>query len=186
MNFEVNLARGILAEGRIAQWLRARGWTLMPAYEKEIGSGKGPQIYAPMERFVSPDFIGKKGAQVRFIEAKSKSVFSWYRKRQRWETGIDLRHYREYQKVRVHFGWCVWILFLHEMGIPDARDVDYGCPPECPTGLFGQDIDNLAITESHTSDLHGRSGMVYWAEDSLRLLATLDSFNAETTERTPT
>jgi hypothetical protein len=59
-------------------------------------------------------------------------------------------------------------MFLHKGG--QAKD----SPAESPAGLFGQEIGLLQKAENHRSANWGRSGMVYWAVDSLRLLAPLE------------
>ncbi len=113
-----------------------------------------------------------------WFEAKHKTCFSWYRLQQRWVTGIDLRHYREYQEVAVRTALPVWLMFWHPMAEPSQGDRSGGCPVSCPTGLFGNDLQNLQNSESHRSDRHGHSGMVYWARDALRLLATKEEVAA--------
>ena len=57
------------------------------------------------------------------------------------------------------------------MAEPSDEDAAYGCPRECPAGLFGNDLGVLAGCENHRSDRYGKSGMVYWARDALRLIA---------------
>jgi hypothetical protein len=177
--FQRQLGFGKLGEGRIARWLRDHGFSLIPVYELELESGKGPQLFTPVEAFIAPDlltFHPEKG--VRFIEAKHKSVFSWYRNRLRWTTGIDLRHYEDYKKVQDNFPFEVWILFLHEQSTPSSDDIRHGCPEKCPVGLFGQDLRVLRKTESHQSHRWGSGGMVYWSDDSLRLLAKINEVPA--------
>jgi hypothetical protein len=107
-----------------------------------------------------------------WIEAKTKTVFSWYRISRQWETGIDLRHYRDYLRIDDSTQWPVWLIFLHTQAQPDARDVPY-CPASCPTGLFDHKLSVLRNRESHCSDRHGTSGMVYWGVESLHKLAEL-------------
>src|SRR5215471_18319828 len=110
-SFEDSFARGKLAEGRIAQWLRRRGCTIIPAYDIEIHAGKGPQVFTPDQALVAPDLLILKDKQPRWIEAKSKTVFSWDRSHgwePCWVTGIDLHHYEQYQAIEKHFNWDVW------------------------------------------------------------------------------
>jgi hypothetical protein len=107
------------------------------------------------------------------IEAKHKSVFTWYRIKRRWETGIDLRHYHDYLDVREKFGLPIWLLFLHRVAVPAAIDRKYSdCPETCPVGLFGNDLDVLKL--SAREDSRWARGMVYWWVGSLRHLATLN------------
>lgn len=171
MGFEQTLAQGRVGEGAISKWLQSRGHAVFPAYEVEKHSGKGPQLFAASGDLVLPDLLAFRAGRSIWIEAKHKTRFAWNRTRQEWVTGIDLRHYDEYQAVAARTALPVWLLFLHPKAEPSPADREHGCPPTCPTGLFGNDLNVLTKTESHRSDRHGRSGMVYWAVDQLRLVA---------------
>lgn len=177
MRFEQSLKRGRIAESRIATWLLRRGAHVLPAYEIEIPRFKGPQFYSSTGSYASPDLLVFAADGMLWVEAKHKSVFSWHRLTQRWTTGIDLHHYEQYQEVARLSGLPVWLLFLHSDSAPHVRDLEAGCPPECPTGLFGNELSILVRRENHRAQPlingsgHGRTGMVYWARDSLRLLA---------------
>jgi hypothetical protein len=161
MSFEQNLKFGQAGETSIAKWLRARGNTVLPVYEKIIDTGKGPQIFTPDGSLVAPDFMVWKGASVQWIEAKHKEAFTWHRLTSRWVTGIDLRHYHDYCQLGDSSPWPVWVLFLHRGG--HAKD----SPNISPLGLFGNSLSYLRTHENHRSDKHGRSGMVYWSIDHL-------------------
>lgn len=178
ITFSEYLAQGRVAEGAIANWARSIGHTIVPAYEIEIAQGKGPQVFTPDTELIAPDMLCVRGNEIRWFEAKSKSHFTWYRIKQQWETGIDLRHYEHYIKVREHFGWPVWVLFYHPDPTPWQSDLDNGCPRQCPTGLFGNSIKQLQKCESHRSDRWGRSGMVYWAHHDLKRLAATEDVEA--------
>ena len=178
-HFQKNLAFGQIAETRIAKWLRSRGNHLLPAYDIEYETGKGPRLFGPLQKLVAPDFFVFGSQQLFWAECKRKRVFTWHRKTQRWTTGIDLYHWRDYLQVAEVTRTPVWLLFLHENSSPDARDLRFGCPGECPVGLYGNDIACLRDHISRTCDAFsdgtgwGKSGMVYWAVDDLRLLASL-------------
>lgn len=184
MIFERALEFGKVAEGLIAAWLQARGNAVMPAYEIEKASGKGPQLFSSDGDFVSPDLLSFSAAGVCWIEAKHKTHFTWHRKTNQWTTGIDLRHYGDYLAVEKRTKLPVWLMFYHGDNRPSANDVDHGCPDECPTGLFGGKLFDLVLRENHRSlpfdpsregfAGHGRSGMVYWTPNTLRLLASCD------------
>lgn len=166
--FADHLAWGQVAESHIARWLRfTRGYSVLPVYQMDMPTGKGPQIFSASTSFVAPDFLAWKGADARWIEAKCKSVFSWYRLGRCWVTGIDIRHYENYCAIDAQGPWPVYLLFLHLSNVPAAHDRKHGCPPACPTGLFTGKLSALKTRESHRSDRHGRSGMVYWDERHL-------------------
>lgn len=175
-SFRMQLQKGQLGESVIARWCMSRGNSVLPVYEKEIDTGKGPRFFTPKGQLVAPDMFIIPS--MHWVEAKHKTVFSWHRKTQRWCTGIDLNHYADYQKVQATSTRPVWLLFLHRSSQPDTRDIDMGCPSICPTGLFGNSLDYLVKNENHRHENWGRHGMVYWAEDALRVLATIQEIQA--------
>jgi hypothetical protein len=175
MTFERQLATGQIGESIIARWCMSRGAVVVPIYEKEISSGKGPRVYSAERMYVAPDMLilPKDNGSPIWVEAKHKSVFSWHRATDRWCTGIDLHHYLEYMRLEADKGKPVWLLFLHRSETPDDRDMPF-CPARCPVGLFGAALTYLMLNENHRSHRHGNHGMVYWSHEHLRLLATLD------------
>lgn len=186
MTFKENLAMGQIGESAIARWLRRRGSSVLPAYEKEIDSGKGPRLFSPNGQLVTPDLF--VFPSLEFIEAKHKSVFSWHHVTRKWCTGIDLHHYADYREVQSETCTRVWLLFLHRSSRPgeiDARGrtscpacafspTGSCCDAECPTGLFGGSLSYLVKNENHRHSNHGRHGMVYWAHETLNLLASVE------------
>lgn len=180
--FKERLAFGKLGESKIASWLRTRGNYVLPVYETEE-QYKGPRLYAPTREIVSPDLLVFNFEGIRWVEAKHKTVFTWHRITERWTTGIDRRHYKEYLSLAEEWPWPIWLLFLHESDEPDERDKEY-CPKKCPIGLYGGDILLLNKKINHEHDNWGKSGMVYWAEKSLIKLATLQEINNATRSQT--
>ena len=176
--FEQNFATGQLGESLISRWLQGRGHAVFPAYQIEHQTGKGPQLFAASGDLVLPDLLAFRAGEIKWFEAKHKTCFTWHRISRRWTTGVDLRHYEEYQEVAHRTSLPVWLLVFHPNARPSENDLAYGCPAECPTGLFGNDIQILTDCESHRSDRHGRSGMVYWAHESLRLVAQAEELAA--------
>jgi len=167
-DFDSKLEWGQLGEGEIAKWLRARGWSILPVYEKEIHNGKGPRLFLPKSaQLVAPDMLAFKANGALWIEAKTKTVFSWHRVTQKWVTGIDLHHYQQYLQVADVSPWPVWLLFLHKESSEPSRQE----PWPCPTGLYGGLISNLAKSENHRHENWGKTGMVYWAEQTLKKIA---------------
>jgi len=194
MSFADKLAFGKVAEGFIANWLMARGNSVLPVYEIEKSTGKGPQLFGLDASLVAPDMVVFTENGVVWIEAKHKSVFTWHRNTKQWTTGIDLRHYGDYLKVAKTTRLPVWLMFFHEHSIPSDDDKRMGCPESCPVGLFGGDIFDLVPRENHRSPAldynrdgikgHGRSGMVYWATSALKQLASHDNVMQVAQQRT--
>lgn len=186
-SFNDYLAFGRIAEGAIVQWLvRAQNYSILPAYEIEIPSGKGPRLLTQSCELVSPDLyaikVDKQLVLVRrWIEAKHKERFTWHRISQNWQTGIDLRNYEDYSKVKEATQTNVYILFLHRSTCPSQSDVANGSPVECPVGLFCGELDYLRKHEHHRDSYakYGRTyPMVYWNHQDLKQIATLDEVNA--------
>lgn len=186
MTFHEQLAMGQIGESAIAGWLRHRGSSVLPAYEKEIDTGKGPRLFCPERQLVTPDLF--VFPSLVFIEAKHKSVFSWHHLTARWCTGIDLNHYDDYREVQRQTETRVWLLFLHRSSSPSKIDAGGRsdchacaasptgscCEVECPTGLFGGPLSYLSEHENHRHGNHGRHGMVYWQHKTLNLLASIE------------
>lgn len=171
LKFSEQLKRGQIGEGRIAAWLRGRGWSVLPVYDIEIDTGKGPRVFTPDAQLIAPDILAFRAGDILWIEAKRKSVFTWHRITSRWVTGIDLHHYSQYLKVADLVEWPVWLLFLHENSSHPSRPNE---PWPCPTGLFGGSLKKLAKNENHRHENWGRSGMVYWSVDVLSKIAEVD------------
>lgn len=169
--FEESLAFGRAGESTISKWLQKRGHSVFPAYEKEGGDFKGPQLFSDSGDLVLPDLLAFRSGKAIWFEVKRKTCFTWHRISQRWVTGIDLHHYGQYQEVSSKTHLPVWLIFFHPESEPDKRDILHGCPPKSPTGLFGNDILKLRDCESHRHQNWGRHGMVYWPRENLRLLA---------------
>ena len=183
MSFAETLKTGRTTESHIARWLMSRGHAVLPAYEIMEQRFKGPQLFTQDDSFVSPDMLIFKGPNIIWVEAKHKTVFTWHRKTNQWTTGIDLHHYSQYMHVSKQTKLPVWLMFFHVESTPDPRDVKYGCPAACPTGLFGGELFSLIAKENHRSPGlnqnegitgHGKSGMVYWAQSSLTRMANKD------------
>ena len=170
-SFADYLASGQLGESLIAQWLRRRGWHVLPAYEKEIDNGKGPRLFmaegADKAQLVAPDLLAMRGGRFMWFEAKHKTRFSWYGNGGYWVTGVDRKHFADYCRVADETGLDVWLLFLHRESAAWPDDIArWGCDPICPTGLFGGSIAKLRLPppdgQSHESNRHSATGMVYW------------------------
>lgn len=175
-SFASQLKYGQAGESAIAAWLYSKGFCVLPVYEKIIDTGKGPQLFSATESLVAPDIVAiARNRPIRWIEAKHKSAFTYYRKTGRWQTGIDLRHYEDYCKVAAVTAWPVWLMFLHEGGC----DIHTG--QESPTGLYAQKLSVLQECVDHVDrgeKNNSTSGMVYWNIEDLERMASLDEVTA--------
>lgn len=177
MSFTANLRTGQYGEDLISQWLIRRGWQVLPAYQVEVNHGKGPRLFGAYGQLVSPDLLVFKSERVMWIEAKYKSAFTWHRKSESWQTGIDRRHWKEYLTVAAVTHFPVWLMFLHK---PGNAAKDTPTDKQSPSGLYGNSIGVLLNEVDHEHSQHGPSGMVYWREDSLRKLAAYSDVDTGT------
>lgn len=165
---------GKIGESHIANWFKRKGYAVLPVYEKEISDGKGPRVFTLSGELVAPDILVFKAQSdtVYWIEAKSKSAFTWHRITEEWTTGIDLHYYMEYLEVDALSPWPVWLFFLQYRG--RAKSTPLGT--RTPTGLYGGELTYLQAHEHHrcTPAQWGKGGMVYWAEKDLRKLASIE------------
>ena len=184
--FSASLPRGRVGESRIAQWFISQGFSVfpasvMPAYEKERSTYKGPRLFTPTGELILPDlFVMRQGPPhpvAAFIEVKTKSAFSLHRNSNRWVTGIDRNVYEDYLRIDQTTPFRVMLMFLQEVGS------DPHSPPPDPrnVGLFGERISVLSERINHRCDpcQDFPSGGVFWARESLSLFATLEDLAAD-------
>jgi len=160
--FKESLALGKTAETQVAKYLLSKGNKILPVYEIEETRFKGPVFHTAVRQLVAPDLLVFGAKKIFFAEVKRKSAFSWSRKYNQWETGIDLRHYLDYLALQDETEIPVWLFFLQCDGT--AKDTPPG--KISPTGLFVAPLKHLRCHEGHR-----KYGMVYWGVDSLRKLA---------------
>ena len=79
-------------------------------------------------RLILPDLIVCYGGKPRFVEAKQKQVWSYWRSGDCWETGIDQYLFDEYRKVAAITKWPVFLFFLHTDDRCDTRKEPWPCP----------------------------------------------------------
>ena len=175
MNFQNALQFGRLGESWIAGWIKAQGFHVQPVYEKQTGDYKGPTLYmAEGDTLILPDLLalqslGNGRVRIAWCEAKHKSAFTWYFKRQQWQTGIDVRLYEQYQAVQARSAIAVHLFFLQSGGL------DKRAGKLSPGGLYGNRLAYLAQHEDHRDEFVEDNGrrvpMVYWNITDLRKLA---------------
>jgi len=173
MGFKESLIIGKTGESKIAKWIISDGGQVLPVYEIAENQYKGPALYCEGTTLVAPDILMFKKGELRWVEVKTKSSFSWHRKTERFVTGIDLHHYADYLKVKDVTNTQLWLLFLQGLGI--AKDT----PDDkmAPTGLFGGEISDLKQNENHRHDNWGKHGMVYWAVDKLLKISNYEDID---------
>lgn len=168
MIFKKSLPLGRRGEALITKWLREKDYTVIPSYAPDDTIRNGARIFTPTGELITPDLLAWNGENPFFAEAKYKEEgCSWYSIAKCWCVGMDLNKYEHYIKVEEHFRWDVWIMFILPTSIPSKKDTPFGCPKECPIGLYGAEIKQLAKHEHHRGK---NPDCVYWHIDSLTRL----------------
>jgi hypothetical protein len=90
-----DLGRG--GEQLIKRWLRRHGFYVLPA--ADIATVGAPAFDGPHEIVIVPDFLAARGGASRFVELKTKTRATFYRKGRSWQHGMRLAHWRAYQQV---------------------------------------------------------------------------------------
>lgn len=127
-DFESKLARARAIEVAVATWLRARGARILPVYDYSgLGSGKAPKLeaFSASDSLVTPDLLVARRCTLSWCEVKWKARANLFRQTNEFETGIDLRLWRQYRHVRHETGARVFIVFAHEAeGFVTCDDID--------------------------------------------------------------
>jgi hypothetical protein len=166
--FDFQRARSKVVEVAVAKWLMGRGWKILPAYDfSGAGDDKAPKLMADGESLVLPDLLGCRAGKSIWFEVKLKTSATLYRKTGTWETGISLRHFRHYQKVRDESGLPVWLVFAHQ-GENEVSAAPLEALESC-----------LRV---YSGNLMGRGGMAFFPYAALRRLATLADVVADELE----
>ena len=190
-DFEALLALGRKGEDAVARYiLRKLGFIITPVSKIEEGIGKGPRLYLPNGRTVAvPDLFCIKpvagdfvpfdlppvftGIPFCWIDVKLKNKCSFYRKNQRWQTGIDRRCWLNYREVKRMTGIDTWVfhLILPTPEVVARAQGAKGWNMPAPTGLYGHPVS------LQWSDSYGT--MVYWGIEDLVKFAELDDIPLE-------
>ena len=116
--FERQLQRSRAIEIAVGQWLMRRGWAVLAVYDysgKDDKKAPRLETLPANESLVTPDLLAARAGQpMCWVEVKLKGGASFYRKEQRYVTGISARLWDEYRKVQARTGVDVWIVFVHE------------------------------------------------------------------------
>jgi hypothetical protein len=168
---------GRFGENVVARFLRARGCSILPIRDIDMGElWKGPRLTGPegMELVSTDWLVIEPEGKSCWIEVKTKARWSWHRYSSTWNTGIDQHYLDHYINIARRSSIPVRLVFVHLNDAPAISDRENGAPAHCPTGLFGGELLHLAQTVHHTHSNWGKGGMVYWAVDGLEQIATME------------
>jgi hypothetical protein len=180
--FQQSLKVGVAGESVVSAWLQEHGFYIQPAYEKiGIGTFKGPRTFGPDKAYVSPDLfcLRKEDNQAHgmYIEVKAKNHFTYYGMKKRFETGIDVRLFRDYLELSDRVGLPVYLVFLHWTNEARPSDVSkWGAPPVVQGGLFWGSVAELdAIKREGSMNQRSKdTAMYYWGRDELVHAASVE------------
>jgi hypothetical protein len=176
MSFIRNKPIGDIGEKLAGNYIQSRGGIIQRIGKTDEERFQGPRLRGADGDEPSPDIIAFNtwlmpgGAM--WVEVKHKSVFSWRRTERCWQTGIDRSSYEHYKRVALRTKTPVWLLFFHRESTPSPADRAWGCPAQCPVGLFGDDMMKLIDSVEHADHRWGKSGMVYWNHRDLTRIAS--------------
>jgi hypothetical protein len=138
--------RGRNGEKLIADWLRRRGWLIVPSYDYSGEDDHAPRMEGLMSAYILPDLDICRSGVRRWAEVKTKFAPTLGRISGELEHGIPLRHYDHYQTVQHESGCQVW-LFVYE---------------EQSGAFLYAELDALGRGRHSHSQMMSRGGMVYW------------------------
>lgn len=142
--------RGRAAEQRIAAWLKANGWFIIPAYDYSGPDGdKAPIFQGATEGIVLPDLGIARAGLMKWAEVKAKKGPSYTVITGENVHGIGLLKWRHYLRCQRETGAHV-LLFIWE---------------ECKQTLLVQSLDVLGDGRIYKGDRMDKGGMVFWPRD---------------------
>ena len=160
--FEARLSFAKAIERAGEEWLKRRGWlVLSPSDYSGPDDDKPPSLHGAARSFVLPDTLAFRAGRARFVECKWKTAATFHRVTQRWETGIQLRHWEDYRRVRAESGVPTWIVWVH------GRERE----------MRGMDLEGLSELSPRPYDgpKMGPGGMIFFPWQGLVRLASLDA-----------
>lgn len=97
-------------EWRLGQWgerevrrkFEREGWFVVPVHLIEHEGAPG--LTQALRKFVLPDLQVAGGAEMRWVEVKTKTRAAFYQKTGQWRHGIALRHWNDYLDVCAESG----------------------------------------------------------------------------------
>jgi len=162
-SFEDYLEFGKEGEHYVANWLIGRGNVVAPLYQYN-NHNKAPVILWDESgrriQCVLPDLQCYKHSKAWFAEVKRKN--QWWQG-EYFETGVDIRLWKHYQKVRQQTGCDVWIFFLHE-------NME-------PTGLFAGEV--MALHSQGPRIWENGTPLVFFRREWLKRVAPLEDLNID-------
>lgn len=140
--------QGRNGEQLVAEFLKAKGYYVIPSYDYSgEDNNKAPKLQGLRLAYVIPDLDVCREGLRRWVEVKTKTEATYYRKKKELQHGIDKRHFEQYQIVQAETG-CEVSLGIYEL---NPRPV-----------LLIASIDDLNEYLCHEATSSDGSRMLYW------------------------
>jgi hypothetical protein len=140
------LKRGLKGERLVREWLKLRGFYVLPA--SLIENGGAPALEGHLKRIIASNHLVAGSGETFWAEVKTYQRATFNQKRQRWEHGIPIRlweQYKEGQRITGIPGY-LFILQLNDNLILEGKldDIEIGSvktqgihhPPSGPQIFF--------------------------------------------------
>lgn len=99
---------GRTGEQMVAAWLQERGWYVIPSYDYSGSErDKAPKLRGVTDGFPVPDLDVARSGTRRWVEVKTKTKATEYRKTGSLDHGIE--HYDDYVRVAAETGTEAWL-----------------------------------------------------------------------------
>ena len=152
--------RGRVAEQIVADFLRGRGWYVIPSYDYSGADGdKAPKIQGLHDGIVIPDLDIAKAGSRKWAEVKAKGHADFTLKTKTYDHGIGYRNWCHYKRAQEETGCYVWLFIIEE----DTQI------------LLAESLDVLGEGRRYEGAKMDRGGMVFWPRDLFRCRLTLNS-----------
>lgn len=143
--------RGREGEQRVAAWLQARGWYIIPAYDYGGPDGDfAPKLQGSHDGIVLPDLGMTRNGQLKWAEVKAKWAPTFTVKTQTVDHGIGYRSWRHYLRFQLETGCHVWLFILEES----------------TQTLLAESLEQLGEGRHYDGDEMDPGGMVFWQRDA--------------------
>ena len=138
---------GRSGERRVADFLQEKGFYVIPSYDYSgEDDDKAPRMQGKKTVYVIPDLDICRAGLRQWVEVKTKTRATHYRKTDQLQHGIDERHFAAYRAVQAESG-CEVFLAIYEL---TPRPV-----------VLVASIDDLDGLVDHHGTSNG-SRMLYW------------------------
>ena len=121
-SFEEKLKFGEEGEQIVASALIARGSAVSPLYQ--FTADCAPFLLTRERKVILPDLTCWSDGENYFVECKRKN--QWVEWGGVYETGLNQRHFADYERVKAVTGQRVYLFFLHEDARPEFNGLFYG------------------------------------------------------------